>query len=117
MSKKPNSVSEWCEAAHQNSVDHGWYENGEGDNFPTKLALVHSEVSETLEEFRNGKGFNEIYYSAQGTKPEGIPVEMADILIRLFDMAGHWGIDLEEALHIKHEYNKSRPHRHGGKKI
>jgi len=50
-------------------------------------------------------------------KPEGIPTELADIVIRVMDYCGHEGIDLEKAILEKHEYNKTRPFKHGGKKI
>ena len=49
-------------------------------------------------------------------KPYGIPVELADVIIRVMDICGHYGIDLESAMLAKHEYNESREHRHGGKK-
>ncbi len=48
-------------------------------------------------------------------KPEGLPSEMADILIRACDSAGALGIDLEAALRAKIAFNRSRPYRHGGK--
>ena len=54
--------------------------------------------------------------SAQSKKPEGVAVELADCMIRILDYCGHAGIDIEEAIRIKHEYNKTRPYRHGGKK-
>jgi NTP pyrophosphatase (non-canonical NTP hydrolase) len=50
-------------------------------------------------------------------KPEGIPSEMADIIIRVLDIAGYYGIDIERAMLVKAKYNESRSHRHGGKKL
>lgn len=52
----------------------------------------------------------------RGGKPEGIPIELADVIIRILDYCGYAGIDIEAAIRQKHEYNKSRPYRHGGKK-
>lgn len=49
-------------------------------------------------------------------KPEGIPIELADAIIRILDYCGYAGIDIDAAISQKHEYNKSRPYRHGGKK-
>ena len=49
-------------------------------------------------------------------KPEGVAIELADCIIRILDYCGKAGIDIENAIRIKHEYNKSRPYRHGGKK-
>lgn len=79
-----------------------------------KLALFHSEVSETLEEVRAGHAPTETYYRADG-KPEGVPSELADILIRVGDLAGAFGIDLEAAVIEKMGYNATRAYRHGKK--
>ena len=43
-------------------------------------------------------------------------LELADTLIRIFDMCAAYELDIENALEIKMEFNKSRPYRHGNKK-
>ena len=52
-----------------------------------------------------------------GEKPEGIAVELADCIIRILDYCGKEDIDVESILKLKHDYNKTRPYKHGGKKI
>lgn len=127
------SINELVAEVHENAKAHGWRD--EERSFGELIALCHSELSEALEELRNGYMPTTIYYSG-GTevqddstydgigsysvidqKPEGIPIELADCVIRIMDMCGHYGIDLEAAITEKHEYNKSRPYRHGGKVI
>jgi NTP pyrophosphatase (non-canonical NTP hydrolase) len=79
-----------------------------------KLALVHSEISEAVEAVREGRVT--FAYPADGSgKPEGMVVELADAVIRILDLCGALDLNLGHALERKHEYNRSRPHRHGGK--
>ena len=96
---------------YKNAVEHGWWD--EPRAFSEIIALCHSELSEALEESRNGKKPNEIYYL--NGKPEGIPIELADCIIRIFDYCGMHDIDINEAISKKHEFNKTRPYKHGKK--
>lgn len=205
------NTKELIKEIHENAVAHGWWE-GERD-FGEIAALIHSELSEALEEYRSGKPNVyfpcdagcvcvenepksremeecEYYISEEengvcdrrSSKPEGIATELADAVIRILDYFGKIGysftaelnaidptqeedravdyrsfgdfianchgdvsaayddlngernmyledcviriaiyckengIDLEGVIRTKHEYNKSRPYRHGGKK-
>lgn len=85
--------------------------------------LIVSEVAEATEEARKGYRPDENYYTEVRTgqgrtlKPEGVPSEIADIVIRCLDFADKYGIDLEAAIEEKLAYNATRGHRHGGKTI
>ena len=78
-----------------------------------KIAVERIQVE--LNGLLCGRGAAEVY-AGSGGKPEGIPIELADVIIRILDYCGYAGIDIEAAIRQKHEYNKSRPYRHGGKK-
>jgi hypothetical protein len=166
-------LNEMAVEIHALALEKGWYDReiSRGEAY----ALIHSEISEAVEEAR--KGNDPIYWGESG-KPEGEAIELADVVIRILDYMGSRGYAFSEevftttitsdilgnyanlhhivsetywsdryrtelndvgrlyqaivmcericksilhtklwkAVSIKHEYNKTRPHRHGGKK-
>jgi len=132
------NLNEWRDEIHAVAIEHGWWT--EERSFGDIIALCHSELSEALEEYRDGRPMvlnhcnldDEIncepgaYYHTvhccsncghKDVKPEGIAIELADCIIRILDYCGHAGIDIEDAILMKHEFNKTRPWRHNGKVI
>jgi NTP pyrophosphatase (non-canonical NTP hydrolase) len=128
-------VNQLIKMAHTNAIKHGWWD--EERTFGELIALMHSELSEALEEYRNGLAVNQIYFVCDmdcdlrrgdgnicrhkqcphgiSAKPCGIPIELADCIIRIFDTCGKHDIDLEAVIKMKMAYNMLRPNRHGGK--
>jgi NTP pyrophosphatase (non-canonical NTP hydrolase) len=101
----------------KNNEEKGWRSDGP-ELFMEKMMLIVSEISEAVEEFRDGKPLDQIFYGpGNPPKPLGIPIEIADAIIRILDWCEANNIDIEEALLQKMEYNESRPYRHGGKKV
>jgi hypothetical protein len=82
--------------------------------FGDEMILAVGELSEAYEEFRDHRDLNEVYFREDG-KPEGIPVEIADAIIRLAETAWSRNMPLGDALAYKMAYNRTRPHRHGKK--
>jgi NTP pyrophosphatase (non-canonical NTP hydrolase) len=76
--------------------------------------LVVTELSEAVEHYRNGHGMTEVWYEADG-KPDGIPVELADAMIRIMHIAEYYGMDLGREVKEKLAYNRTRDFRHGNK--
>ena len=101
------TIADMQERSWQTSDSHGFHDNLD---IPTKLMLIVAEAAEALEEHRDGRVAERV--SASG-KPEGLPSELADIVIRVGDLAGILGIDLEAAIVRKMNYNETRPHKHG----
>lgn len=101
--------------AHQTATEKGWHD--EPRTLVEEIALMHSELSEAVEEIRAGHSPTLIYYAGDNEKPEGVAVELADVLIRIFDSCAERGIPLVEALALKQAYNRTRPHRHGGRAL
>jgi hypothetical protein len=113
------TIKEWQTEIRACNAEHGFEsEVTNAGVFSEKLLLIVSEISEAMEEFRDHHDVREIYYKAEKPdKPEGIPVELADATIRILDFCEANGINLEEVIALKHAYNKTRPYKHGGKKI
>lgn len=105
----------------------GWFESER--TVGEDIALLHSEVSEMLEAFREfglkditghtltlkhqGDGLAQV----TPPKPEGFGSECADVLIRLLDTCKRRGIDLGFEFERKLQHNAGRGHRHGGKRL
>ena len=186
-------LNQFAKEVHENAVAHGWWE-GERE-LEEILALIHSEWSEALEEYRAGRPMvwhkcpynngvceNQVVHQGEfdcrvctpdKRKPEGVAVELIDGCIRIIDfleqqgvgigglnpdnydevgMSGAFlplicflhgfvtkmlesgdldylggalgvalwwvqlqGVDALALMREKHEYNKARPYKHGGK--
>lgn len=73
--------------------------------------LFVGEVAESFEEIHSGQKPSSVYYA--GEKPEGVPIELADVLIRVLDYAASEGINIGEAVREKMQYNSTRQRLHG----
>ena len=117
-------IKELCEKAHQNARNKGFWEDwdriqefkniainispdGEKQSYidinnaiSTRLMLVVSELGEALEALRKDDGDN-------------FAEELADVVIRVCDLAGGLSIDLETEILQKMERNEKRPYKHG----
>ena len=120
------TIKEWSTEIHELAKSKGWYDK---ERSPLELhMLIVSEVAEATEEARKDAlpiyVFNPVIRQdvgptdagwVDGLKPKGELIELADAVIRVMDYCESRGWDLEQAIQIKHEYNETRPHRHGGK--
>lgn len=70
--------------------------------FSSKLCLIHSEVSESME------GDRKDVMDAHLPHREMREVELADALIRIYDLAGAFNLDVAGAMEEKLAYNKQR---------
>lgn len=148
MSYADSNLNDFRDEVHKYALQKGWWDDG-ARNIGELIALCHSELSEGLEEARDGNPPGMTYYSYPNSlamecpsidheslepiqtckcgggredhpkevrgKPEGIPSELVDTMIRIFDMAGFFHIDLQKVYREKMEYNKQRERKHGGK--
>lgn len=129
-------IKQVCNRVHYNARAKGFFEEGDKKNIGEMLMLIVTEVAEAMEADRRDKFCEK--------REDGSPVgsykrdaelylgesndwfeheikntfqdELADIVIRVFDMAAFKGIDLEWHIMRKIIYNESRPFKHGGKK-
>lgn len=156
------NITELVKAAHDNAVEHGFYEcpkcggsgkiiihgdtyMGEPDimeeskcpkckgavkqldkNVGELLMLVVSELGEALEAHRKGRlstcvilnvkelhDIEEFKLQFERRIKDSLQDELADAVIRIADMCGYLGIDLEKHIELKMKYNATREYKHG----
>lgn len=100
-----DAVDHLQQICHGASRDAGWWKPGDTDNplmFSNKLCLTHSEISEAMEGDRKNLMDDKLPHRKMAE------VELADVLIRVFDYAGAYGFDLDGAVAEKRAFNASR---------
>lgn len=118
-------INNLAKEVHQNAQNKGFFDSEK--NIGEMLCLIHSEVSEALEADRKGKFAKLDNYKHRITVGADFQIvfreemkdtfedELADVMIRVMDLAAFKGIDLEEHIKAKMKYNSLREHKHGKK--
>lgn len=91
-----------CPPGYEENVPSGYSIADDKYILSTKIALIHSEVSEMLEGLR--KGIPDDHLPERSMEE----VEAADIFIRLLDYCGARGLDIDGAIAEKRAYNAQR---------
>lgn len=107
MKHKINFVVDAC---HKASRDAGWWTEKDGTDatadrktFAVKLMLTVSELAEAMEADRKDLMDDKLPHR------NGTEVELADAVIRIFDLAGAYNMDLGGAIEEKMAFNAIRP--------
>lgn len=116
---KPTSLNKLAKLISEWAAEKGFWDKpvatGEAvewiDNHQksTKISLMHSELGEMLEAVRKPRQSEKIPQYTEEVE------ELADLIIRALDYAGHYNIDIAGAVAAKMEHNGTRPHKHGKK--
>ncbi len=126
------TINDTAQKVHLNAKAHGFFD--EPKNLGEMLCLIHSEVSEALEADRKDHyathmvNIDDSFIEHMNTADilfyrqefetcvkHTFEDELADIVIRVMDLAAFKGVDLEYHIKMKMLYNESNPHKHGKK--
>lgn len=100
-----SNLNALCRLCHDKSLAAGWWHDLDRINphiIPTKIALIHSEISEAMEGHRRRAKDEHLPHR------DAMEVELADAVIRICDLAGWLGYDLGGAVVEKVAYNDVR---------
>ena len=116
-------LNELADAVHALARSKGWHDDNEGvDAFIERTCNnMHDEVSELHTAWRDNQLFKSCDKAGKmadcGLPPLNcLEEELADIIIRALDSARKLNVDILRAIQIKHDFNKTRSMRHGGKR-
>lgn len=104
-------LNELATEAYEIAKSKGWHD--QPNPIDRCAMLMITEVSELYEAYR---------MDPNAPCDKGIPItaaeeELADILIRCLDFAVEFDLRVGTAVRLKMAYNRTRPHKHGGKKF
>ena len=106
MNKNILGINSCVKDCHDSAVNGGWWHDENGmkidRNVGELLCLVHSEISEAMEGARKGLMDSHLKHKSM------MEVELADAVIRIFDLAESKGFNLGQTIYEKLEYNKLR---------
>ena len=114
-----SEVSEAFDAyrKHGRNMKATWYSvTRRHQDFPQVMetTVLESDDPEILLKVREGYNFVNIgKFPDRPPKPEGVPAELADVIIWIMDACEIMGVDLEAAIIHKLNYNRTRDYRHG----
>ena len=119
-------INELAKRVHENAIEKGFFEKEK--NIGEMLCIIHSEVSEALEADRkdhhttcnmnamNGWVADEDFGQNFANQVKNtFEDELADIMIRVMDLAAFKNIDIEAHIKAKMRYNSLREKYHGKK--
>jgi len=120
-------INELSKAIHENAVNKGFWQT---KNIAEKMMLVVTELSESIEAHRRNEMkqvdldlYNELkalhnkneylfHLGFENKVKDGFCDEVADAIIRLLDICGYYGIDIEKQIELKMMYNAGRAYLH-----
>ena len=106
VNNKILGLNECAKDCHEAAVKGGWWHDSEGKkkerNVGELLCLIHSEISEAMEGARKGLMDTHLKHKSM------MEVELADAIIRIFDLAESKNFNLGQTIYEKLEYNRSR---------
>lgn len=113
------NLNQIAKELHESAIKKGFWD--EKREVGTQLMLIVSELSEALEADRKnhhakmdrlntGIAFGDLF---ETFIKDSFEDEIADTFIRLFDLAGHLGIDIDKHIKLKMKYNQTREYKHG----